>query len=88
MRKDFVLVKKCVFLLLKFLFGSQLPNNQTHARARLPVHAFPEGLPNEVALVDDFVRGAQWPEGLLGHGGDVVRRARLQVFGVNHLVVR
>lgn len=43
----------------------------------LPVHAFSEGLANEVPLVDDFVGRAQGAKRLLRHGGDVVRRACL-----------
>ena len=47
------------------------------------VHAFAERLADEVALVDDLVRGAQRAKRLLRELGDIVARARLQVLGVD-----
>mmetsp|Transcript_7230 Transcript_7230/g.10758 ORF Transcript_7230/g.10758 Transcript_7230/m.10758 type:complete len:271 (+) Transcript_7230:104-916(+) len=48
------------------------------------VHALAQRLADEVALVDDLVRGAQAAEGLLGELGDVVGGAGLQVLCVDH----
>mmetsp|Transcript_59858 Transcript_59858/g.81875 ORF Transcript_59858/g.81875 Transcript_59858/m.81875 type:complete len:220 (+) Transcript_59858:631-1290(+) len=49
----------------------------------VPIHTLPEGLSDEVALVDDLVGGAQCTKGLLREMGNGVRRASLEVFRVD-----